>query len=260
VETMTTHLEDLFESVGDLFEDDLITKIIKSATSSPTELEDAGAKKSEEKSKNDKKDSDKSVKKEHFKSFIEAIEKENYHVAVIELLELGAKMKQLDKNADYFALLTFCFVAIRKYYQAEFADKLARQYDSDWEKIFDNLSDAVYDSGLFFMAESLRQDVRALALEATMKELEWEKDDIFMLTKDLASIFKLENEKLAKTITEEKFSPAIDDKSTLDDVVIALCDEFILPFYARLELQKLVGRYKDDDTVKSSKSKKESRK
>ena len=257
---MITHLEDLFYSAGELLEDDLITRIIASSMSSQTELKDEETKKSEEKPKNDKKkESDSGLKKDNFKSFIEAIEKENYHVAVIELLELGAKMKQLDKNADYFALLTFCFVAIRKYYQAEFADKLARQYNSEWEKIFDDLSDDVYDSGLFFMAESLGQDVRELALDATMKDLEWRKEDILMLTKELTNIFELENEKLAKTITEEKFSPTIDDKSTLDDVIIAICDEFILPFYARLELQKLVKKYKDDDSAKSPKSKNESR-
>jgi predicted O-linked N-acetylglucosamine transferase (SPINDLY family) len=248
---MITHIEDLFNSVGDRFEGDLIETIVKNYVGPQKEVKDAGANKGDDKKKDakkkddKKKDADSGLKKDHFKPFVEAIEKENYHIATIELLELGAKMPSLDANDYYHALLMFCFVALRKYSLAEFADKVARKHNPEWDQIFDDLADEVYDSGLFFAAESLNKDVRKLELEVKMKELEWEKEDILMLTEDLIKIFRLENEKLAKTLADEKFTPAIDDKSTLDDVIIALCDEFILPFYARLELQKTASQFKD---------------
>ncbi len=249
--TMTTHIEDLFNSVGERFEGDLIETIVKNYVGPPKEVKDAGANKGEDKKKADKKKDDKKkdaasgLKKDHFKPFVEAIEKENYHVATIELIELGAKMPQLDGNDYYHALLMFCFVALRKYSLADFADKLARKHNPEWDNIFDELADEVYDSGLFFTAESLNKDVRKLELEVKMEELEWEKEDVQLLIDDLNKIFKLENEKLAKTLESEKFSASISPNSTLDDVIIAICDEFILPFYARLELQKTASKFKD---------------
>lgn len=241
-----TFIEELFTSVGDRFEGDFIEKIIENYNESQKELKDAGSNKSEEKKKSDqKKDSDSGIKKEHFKSFVEALEKENYQKAVIELLELGAKKTQLDKNDYYFALLTFCFVALKKYGLADYADKLARQYNPAWEKNFDDLADDVYDSGLLLTAEFLSKDVRELDLEAKMEELEWEKEDVQLLIDELYKIFRLENEKIAKTLEAEKISSPLDTHSTLDDVIITLCDELILPFYVRLELQNIVKRFND---------------
>ncbi|MBN2090961.1 hypothetical protein JW964_15215 [candidate division KSB1 bacterium] len=261
METMTTHLEELFESAGDRFDDNLIEAIIQNYSGPQKEVKDTGANKGEEKKKEGKKkESDSGLKKDQFKPFIEAIEKENYPAATIELLELGAKLTNLNTNTNYHALVSICFVALKKYNLAEMADKAARQLDLEWGDIFDELADEVYDSGLFFTAESLGKDVRDLELEAKMEDLEWEKDDIQFLIDDIKVIFNLENEKLAKTLADEKLTAPIGASSTLDDVIIAICDEFILPFYARLELQKLVSKYKDDDSGKSSKSKNESRK
>lgn len=247
-----TFIEELFNSAGDCLEGDFIKKIIDSVAPSRKEAKDASVKKDDRAKKDDpkkktdqKKESDAGLKKDHFKPFIEALEKENYPVATIELLELGAKTSQLNTNDNYHALLTFCFVALKKYHLADFADKLARKHNSEWENVFDGLTDDVYDSGLRFAADSLNKDVRTLNLEAKLDELDWEQEDVQFLIDDLSKILKLENEKLAKTIGDEKFTPPIDAKSTLDDVVISLCDELILPFYARLELQKVVKKFKD---------------
>lgn len=248
------YLERLFASAGTQVNPGLINQIIDQLDSqiadngeeadaelTARQLKNRG-KKIEEKRKKAKKQSI-----DGFKRFVALIKENKYHAAVVELIELAYLIPELNGIADFHALLTLNYVALRKYYPAEQEEKNARRMDKKWE-LFDKITDDSYESGVFFLAEYMRTSVRKFKEDKKIVEdLHWDQNNFNTIIEDLGTIFNLESEEIWKSVKEEEIKlEKFDEGATLEDLIIQLCHLFVLPFYTRLELAKIAGAAKLD--------------
>jgi len=185
--------------------------------------------------------------KKAFVNFIKLINAQDFRGATLELIELTYQIPELNLDLNFNALLTLCWVAIRKYEAAEATEKAARKNNSRWE-VFDTIVDDAYDSAKFFMAEEMKTTVQKLDIDQELvNKLNWDESDSKRLTIHLGQVLELENATVWESIKSENIKFQLKEDAILDDLIVQLCDQIILPFYARLELNIIVGNSKMDD-------------
>ncbi|MBN1349059.1 hypothetical protein JXJ21_06610 [candidate division KSB1 bacterium] len=178
------------------------------------------------------------------KQFAELIDKQRYHRAIIELYDARNAVEELEQNADYHALLSLCYVAVLKYDLADSEERFARKLKTNWV-IFDDIVDNVYESGKFFIADQLDESPKKLKLSLNLKEdLKWDDVNTVETIEELSTILEQTDESSWRSLKKEKPDLNLDEQATVDDLIVQLCDQFILPFYARLELKKLTAAFK----------------
>jgi len=252
------YLERLFANAGKQIDSGLIQKIIDQVQPVPAEKAEgeeetlsAREQKNREKELEKKREQMQSMAKDSFKRFVAAIKKNKYHAAVTELIEMAYLMPGLNTIADFHALLTLNYVALRKYYPAEQEENNARRLNPAWE-IFDKIADNAYESGVFFLAEYMRTSARSFKEDKKIVEdLHWDEPVFKTLIEDLGTICSLENEAVWKSIQEEEIKfDKFEAGATLEDLIVQICDLFVLPFYSRLELSKMAEASKLDENNK----------
>jgi len=238
-------LERLFASVGSRIDKQLLKKLVNNIKAEIKE-----EKKEEEMTSTElknlqrrietKTDKIQKILGETMDCFAKHIDKYRYHHAIIELIDARHAVEELENEADFHALLALCYVAILKYDLAESEEKKARELNSSWW-VFDEIADNVYDSGHFFLAEQLKESPKKLKVSQNLKEdLKWDDRNLFEVVDELENILEREDEKCLRSLKAEAPKLNIDDSGTLEELIIQLCDQFILPFYARLELKKII--------------------
>lgn len=239
-------LERLFANVGSKIDSQILKKLV---TNIKAEIKEE--KKEEEMTPSELKTLQRRIEKktskikgilgESAKSFAEQIDKHRYHHAVIELIDARNAVEELENEADFHALMALCYVAILKYDLAESEEQKARHLKSEW-RTFEEIADNVYDSGQFFIAEQLDESPKKLKVNQSLKEdLKWDDKNYFEIIDELENILEREDEKCWRSLKAEKPDVVLNDSSTLEELIIQLCDQFILPFYARLELKKITN-------------------
>lgn len=181
-----------------------------------------------------------------FKEFVNQVKAYNYQQAVLSLLEMYYLVQELNSDCNYNALLTLCWVATRKYDLAEISEKVALK-NPVW-KVFDEIVDDAYESSEFFMADDMQIKLEKLNIEKKItSDLHWDNDNFSRIIGHLGEILEVENQKVWESIKKEELKLNLSDESTLEDFLIQLCDLYILPFYARIELLKIASTAKAED-------------
>jgi hypothetical protein len=245
------YLEKIFTLVGRRIDTDLIAKIADKTT---PQLPEQNAKSEqpltakETKAQQEKLEARKKqmleIFKASFKRFVGLIEKFNYQSAALELLELVQKVPEVNARPDFHALMTLSYVASRRYELAEAEEKLAVAGDAKWQ-IFDEITDDISAAADFFIADELKIPLNKLNFKKKIVgEWHWDDKNVNAIIENLRIIFKLEHEKIAEIMAAEETKIQIKEEDTLNDLVIQLCNQFILPFYVRLELSQIASNAK----------------
>lgn len=249
------YLEKIFTLVGQRIDPDLIAKIADKTVPQPPEpnaKSEPPLTAKETKAHQEKLEARKKqmleIFKASFKRFVGLIEKFNYQSAVLELLELAQKVPEVNARADFHALMTLCYVASRRYELAEAEEKLAVDGDAKWQ-IFDEITDDISAAADFFIADELNIPQNKLNFKKKIVgDWHWDDKNVNAIIEHLQIIFKLEHDKIAENMAAEDVKLQIKEEDTLNDLVIQLCNQFMLPFYVRLELSQIVSKAKASAT------------
>jgi hypothetical protein len=171
--------------------------------------------------------------KNKLQHYIKMLKKMQVQEALLDLLELEYEVQPLAQDDRFAALVALTATACRRYVLANLYEDRACKLEPQWE-LFTEMSDDVYESGSFFLADQLRVKIKNLDPTAPVSSVLLTVEPT--LQHQLGHICQLENPELWGDFSAGNTPIKPADKMTNDELIVQLCDEILLPFYARLEL------------------------
>ena len=181
------------------------------------------------------------ILKKQFRHYTKMLQKMQFQEALLDLMELEHKVQPLGRDDRFAALVTLTATACRRYVLAHYYENRACELEARWEP-FAEMSEDVYESGEFFLADQLQVKIENLDLNATVPAILLAVEPT--LQQQLGKICQFENTTLWECFYAEKYRIRHESQMTNEELIMQLCDEILLPFYARLELLRIAEEKK----------------